>query len=109
MADRAPLVTNAASKKQVERAAKVKHFLDEKDRREFGELLDDPKFRRYLWALLGFCKINETIFEQSSRIYYNAGVQDVGHRILAQILEARPQTYLLMMQEADKEDRNARA
>jgi len=106
---REPLVTNAASHKQVERAEKAQHFQLEKDRREFAELLDDPRFRRYLWRLMGFCKVNETIFEQSSKIYYNAGVQDVGHRVLAQILEARPQSYLLMMQEADKEERNARA
>jgi hypothetical protein len=104
-----PLVTNAASKKQVERAGKVEHFRHEKDRREFAELLEDPRFRRYIWRLMADCKIHESIFEQNSKIYYNAGVQDVGHRILAQLLEARPPALLQMMQENEKEERNARA
>lgn len=99
-----PLVTNAASKKQVQKAQQVVAFKAERDRVEMIGLLEDPRFRRFLWNVLELCHVHHSIWDPSARIHYNAGQQDIGHAIMAQILEARPSAYLTLMEEHAREE-----
>lgn len=63
-------------------------------------VLASEQGRRLLWGLLGVCKTYGSIMETSSKIYYNAGRQDVGHMLLARITKANPEAYFQMMREA---------
>lgn len=101
MPDR-PLVTDAANQRQVEKAQKRAEYNEKRKIEDMQKLLALPEFRRYIWDVLGFCRISESIFETSARIYYNAGQQDVGHKIQGDIITARPEAYIQMM-----EDHNA--
>ena len=93
------LVKNAADPEQV-RNAKVK----EKNQRqeELNDLacvLNTKAGRRFLWRILCHCRVFESIFQTSSQIYYNSGIQDVGHFLMAEISESNQEALFLMMRE----------
>lgn len=94
-----PLIRNVGSKQQVARANKTEKFRRETELREMRELLKDPRFRRFMFRLLGYTSVFQSIFEQSSKIYHNAGRQDVGHFLMAEITEADEEAYMMMMRE----------
>lgn len=95
------LVANAADPEQVKQATKkeLRHRAQELE--DLRAMLTLPAGRRYLWELLTRCKVYESVFTITpERIYYNAGQQDIGHAVLADIAEAQPEALLQMMQEA---------
>lgn len=100
------LVSNAADAEQVKSAKSKEDRQREQQLNDICAVLAIDSGRRLIWRLLGYCKIHESVMEQSARIYYNAGVQDVGHFILAEILAARPDAFLQMMQEAQKQEKS---
>ena len=96
------LVKNASDPRQVAEAT------ESEDRRRMREV-DDLKLllslvegRRVLMRFLGRCGVHHSIMETNARIYYNAGQQDLGHWLLAEIGEADPKAYLQMMAEQAK-------
>lgn len=92
-------VRNASNKEHIERV-ETKQKIAEKQRIEdLVRLLAMPEFRRFIWRLLSRCKVNQSVFEQSARIYYNSGQQDIGHYVLGEVVEARPDAYIQMMEE----------
>jgi hypothetical protein len=99
------LVGNAADSEQVQRAGEI-----ELDRAEQGDVdlvtvLSTVNGRRFYWGLLGECGIHSSVIGQHVEgTYYNAGRQDLGHKLLARVLEADPSLYLTMQQEAYLED-----
>ena len=99
-----PLTQNAADSEQVRTAKKRERYTHEQELKDLRLLLRDPIARRFIWRTLERCKTFETIFSQSSLIYYNSGRQDVGHELLALISEAEPTALLSLMQDAATED-----
>lgn len=93
------MVRNAASQRQVQRAGKQERFQRETELKELKELLQDARFRRFMWRMLDYTSVFRSIFEQSSKIYHNSGRQDVGHFLMGEIAEADEGSYLKMMQE----------
>lgn len=99
------LVGNAADPEQVERAGEI-----ELDRAEQGDIdlvtvLSTVNGRRFYWGLLGDCGIHASVVgAHVEGTYYNAGRQDLGHKLLARVLEADPALYLTMQREAYTED-----
>jgi hypothetical protein len=60
-------------------------------------------------GLLARCGVYRSVWEQSSRIHYNAGRQDVGHELMAIVTEADEAAYLTMeheMRTLAQRDRN---
>lgn len=100
-----PLVSNAGDAEQVKKAKTREDRLRERELNDICAVLNIVEGRRLVWRLLGHCKIFESVFEQSARIYYNAGIQDTGHFILAEVLAARQDALLQMMQEAQKQEK----
>jgi hypothetical protein len=99
---------NAASAPQVRAADKQEKRRINHEVEEFRLLLENPGFRRYLWRLMGHCKVFETVFDgHGSKMAYNAGMQDVGHFILAEIQDARPTALIQMMEEAKQREEAA--
>lgn len=98
-----PLVSNASSPKQVERAQSKQKDQARQQMDDIRTLLETAEGRRFLWRLLGHCRVFESVFEPNSRMAYNSGMQDVGHFVLGEIMKARPEAYILMMQEHQEE------
>lgn len=102
--DKRSFVGNAADGRQVEEARRK-----EKDKRK-GEIEDlkvvlaSKQGRRVLWRVLKHCKVFESIWDASSRIHHNAGRQDTGHFIMAEICSADEESLFTMMREAKEAD-----
>lgn len=96
------LVKNAANKKQVERAELKEDQLRMQELNDIRFICSHTQGRRLLWRLLSHCKTFESIWENSARIHYNAGKQDVGHFVMSEIVEANPDLYFQMMAEQKK-------
>lgn len=97
-------VRNVADKEKInESAAKIKRkrTLELDDLRR---ILDTDFGRRFVWRLLSRARVFETIWEPSAKIHYNAGQQDFGHFIMAELVECKPDALVQMMNEAKKGD-----
>lgn len=97
-------VTNAASEKQIKKA-EVKG--KDKRRRELSDIrsvLSSAPGRRLLWRFMEKCGTFQSIWEGSAKIHYNAGQQDLGHFIMAEIVEADENLLFKMMKEAKGEN-----
>lgn len=106
--DREP---NAADGAQVKAAARAEKRRRERELNDVCEVLAIPGGRRFLWRLMGHCGVNRSIYNDlPQRMSHSSGQQDVGHFVLSEIVEARPEAYLQMMQESaklEKEDQDA--
>lgn len=95
-----PVVTNAASGKQLREAKKRIRARKIYAKQDMLDILRIPAARRYLWKLLGDCGIHSSTFSQDTGLMaYKSGMQDIGHRILADVTGASPEAFLLMMRE----------
>jgi hypothetical protein len=99
MAEQPVLVRNAADPKQVKAGARAEKRAREIELDDLRVLLASPAGRRFLWRVLGYCKFASDIWDGSSRIHFNAGVQNVGHWMLAEITAADEEAFFLMMRE----------
>ena len=93
-------VKNAANPQQVKAAAKKEETQRDRELNDLRHVLSSVQGRRFLWRMLGFCKVNGSVWESSARIHYNSGQQDVGHHMLAEIIAADEDAYLNMMKES---------
>ena len=99
---------NVADVRSIDSAGKKQKEVERQQIDDLRKILDSDHGRRFLWRLLVHCRINASVFEPNSKIAYNSGMQDVGHFVLGEIVKARPEAYLLMMQEhQEKKDETA--
>lgn len=94
------LVRNAADPQQVQRGARLSSRRRERDMADLRAVLATLEGRRVFWRLLEHCKVFQSIWDPSSRLHYQAGVQDVGHYVMAEIGEADEEALFRMMREA---------
>ena len=99
MADPRPLVKNAADRKQVALASRKERDQREQELADLRELLKTEFGRRFVWRVLGYCKLFQDVWDPSSRIHFNAGLQHVGHWLTAEITAADEEAFFLMMRE----------
>lgn len=97
---------NAADEKQVRKAQTEQELERRGELNDLRVLLDIPEGRRFLWRVLGKCRVFESIWESSARIHFNSGQQDLGHWCMAEIAEANVEGLFQMMREsADQESK----
>lgn len=96
-------VKNASDSKQVREAEKKVRFDRTSELDDIKAVLSNPQGRRFLWKLLAHCRVSESIWHPSALIHYNAGIQDVGHFIQAEIVAADQDAYIKMMVENREE------
>jgi hypothetical protein len=101
-----PLVQNSADEEQVERAGRKEKSLRDQQENDMRKVLQLREGRRFLWRYLGICKVFQTTFTGNNTTFFNEGMRDVGLRLLADINEASPESYLLMMKEAKGDEAN---
>lgn len=98
-----PLVKNAADESQV-KAATVKEKLGrDRELNDWRAILATPEGRRVIWRVLERAMLFKTIWEPSARIHFNAGLQDMGLFVLAEIMAADPSIFITMMTENKRE------
>jgi hypothetical protein len=102
-AEERALVKNAADEKQVKEGAKREKSHRDREIDDIRQVMSSPQGRRFIWRLLGHCGVYESIWEASAKIHYNAGKQDVGHFLLAEVVQANEELYSLMIKESKKE------
>jgi hypothetical protein len=92
-------VKNAADEKQVKAAADKELRGQELAAQDLKNVLATESGRRFVWRLLGHCRVFETIWHNSALIHYNSGMQDVGHWLLKEINDCDTEGLLKMMKE----------
>jgi len=92
-------VKNASDKEQVKEAGRKERDRKKIEMADLREILALPVGRRFLWRMLAKCKTFGSVWHPSALIHFNAGQQDVGHALLAEINEADPAAFLKLMQE----------
>lgn len=89
----------------VERAAKAAELRNQRYLEAFRKVLGTPEGRTFIWSLLMVTRVFDSVWDQSSRIHYLAGRQELGQDILRIVLDLSPEAFLLMKQEATEEER----
>jgi len=98
------LVKNAADKDQVKNAKRKEKHRQDKNIMDMQHVLGSLNGRRLMWKYLTICGIFETSFStDTNRTMFNEGQRNIGLAILADINEANPEAYLLMMKESKGE------
>jgi hypothetical protein len=93
-------VRNAADRDQVTRAARKDRSSQALALDAVREMLRQPAGRFVMWELIERAGVFRSIWDNSARIHYNAGRQDFGHEIIALLIQADEDLYLLMETEA---------
>lgn len=94
-----PLVTRASDPGQVTRSQQSEKYIRESQKKDLEKVVDTPEGRRVLWGILEHCSTFQSIWHPSALIHYNAGKQDVGHFLLAQLNDLNPALMPRMMAE----------
>jgi hypothetical protein len=95
-----PYVQNAADESQVKDAAGKSKRASDREIEDLRYVLTSAQGRRFLWRLMGHCKVNASVWEPSAKIHYNSGQQDVGHYLMAEVVRAGEDFLFQMMKEA---------
>lgn len=90
-------VKNAADPDQVRSAAEKEKSLREREINDMAVVLSSPEGRRLMWRILAHCKTFNSVWAPSAQIHYFSGMQDVGHFLMAEIVEADPNALVDMM------------
>jgi len=93
-------VKNAADAEQVKEAGRKVQDRRKQELDDIREITSSVAGRRFMWRLLEHCKVFESIWEPSAKIHHNAGRQDVGHFLMAEVVAADEAVLLKMMSEA---------
>lgn len=98
-----PEIKNAADEKKIAETATKEERERELQLADLRFILGSPQGRRFIWRLLGHCRVFSSVFNHSgSMTYYNSGMQDVGHFVQAEVIEAKREAYFEMMRENEK-------
>ena len=94
-------VRNAADPEQVRRAARKEKRRAIKREDVIRAVLATPFGRAMLWSLLENAGVFRSIFNRDvATMGFNAGRQDFGHELMADLIDADPAGYELMEREA---------
>lgn len=91
---------NAGDEEQVSKAKRNDKTKRDQEISDLRFMLQTIQGRRFVWRLIGHCKVFETVWSPSAAIHYNSGQQDVGHFIMAELLAANENALLQMMKES---------
>jgi hypothetical protein len=60
--------------------------------------------RRFYWRVLCECGLFKTSFTGNNTTFFNEGMRQIGLMLMAELNEAHPQAYLLMLSESKTEE-----
>jgi hypothetical protein len=97
------LVKNAADPEQVEGAKQRAESLNDRRLNDIREVLNTRRGRRFFWRYLEICGVYKTSNADQHQIFFNEGMRNIGLQLLADLNEAAPEVYLIMLREAQEE------
>lgn len=86
--------------KEKELSEKNQKKIHERDIADMNFILSTPLGRRFLWALMGRCRVYSSVAASLDWMPYAAGQQDIGHYIQSRIIDADPESLVKMMLES---------
>ena len=94
-------VKNAADKNQVQEGDRKEKSQREKELDDLFWVLSTQTGRRFIWRWLSFCGIFASSFsgEQSLTMAYLEGQRNVALRLIADLMETRPEAFIEMIKE----------
>lgn len=98
-------MANTADEAKVKESGQRSKLRRETELDDVRKVLAMDAGRRLIWRLLERAKVFASVWDQSSRIHYNAGQQDFGHFVMGEVVEAGPE-YLLQMMQENKEKKS---
>jgi len=99
-------VANAADAEQVQAAGRKERFRNKQELEDVRTILELPAGRRFVWRYLEKAGIFETSFTGNNTTFFNEGRRDIGLKLLADVMQAKPEAYVQMAQEAEKREVN---
>ena len=102
MAKRRYSSRNAADPEKLKEQKIEENHRDKQKLGDWQHVLSQPQGRRVLWGLLEHCSVFESIWSPNSSIHKNAGRQDVGHYIMAEIVRSDEDALFTMMKDNKK-------
>jgi hypothetical protein len=97
-------VHNASDEAQVKGRRKQENLRAVQDAADLNWVMADPRGRRFMWRLMGFCGIHQDSFSTNALTMANAeGRRKVGLFLEVETLTACPGSFLAMQAEAQKE------
>ena len=99
-------VKNAADESDVNKAREKEKFGRERELSDIQHILSTAQGRRFLWRYLETCGIYRSSFTGSSETFYLEGQRNIGLKLLADITEASPESYMLMMKAQKQREKN---
>lgn len=98
---------NLADPKQVERAKHREEALRKQQLNDIRTVMANASGKRLMWRLLEKCGTFSSVFaSDSSRMTYLAGKQDLGHFLMAEIMQADENLFIKLMKENKKGELN---
>lgn len=93
-------VRNAADPEQVKRARRAEKRIDERFQDALRAVMATPDGRLVVWAYLGKFGVYRGVFaDNPQRMAYDAGRQQCGHDLLADVIAAGEDLYQVMERE----------
>ena len=93
-------VPNVADESQVKEAGKRAKSARESELDDFAWLMGDVRGRRFVWRYLSECGVFKTSFTGNSTTFFNEGARNMGLKLMADINDACPELYQVMVSEA---------
>lgn len=73
-------------------------------------VLSSVQGRRFVWRILDMAGVYRSSFTGNSTTFFNEGARNIGLRVLSDVMDAKPEAFLLMQQEDKKrKERKANA
>lgn len=95
---------NAADEGQIQDQSQKEKFRREREANDVRSLLANIEGRRFLWRLMETCGVYHQSFTGNSETFFLEGKRSIGLFVIAEILDAEPDAYLLMIKENRKGD-----
>ena len=93
------LVKNAADPRQIRFAEQVEKRRQERYDQALAAVMDTPQGRIVMATLIRRAGVFKSIWHPSAEIHYNAGRQDYGHELMADLIELSEPHYQRMERE----------
>jgi hypothetical protein len=90
-------VKNVADQEQVKNAEYKMKRNRQVELEDLAFILQTEQGRRFLSRLLTHCSVFKSIWHPSAQIHHASGMQDVGHFLMAEIVEADEEAFLKIM------------
>lgn len=94
------VVRDTSDARQVKYARRLERRREQLFRASLRAVMSTEAGRAVCWDFISRAGVFHSIWDNSARIHYNAGRQDFGHEMMAEVLETDEALYLLMEQEA---------